>query len=270
MGVIKGRAFIDRSDYHYSDRYDPYGNTRARVKLSIEVDPHSMSTEHLRELERHMMKGGRMLPFVMSTDPDGGLNAPKPGDGYSQELYGPGRPGGEPYRYKPSPAFDEHVAKVNAAIDLLTAHGYEVKKINHQKKEEPMSTINTKPAVSVPNSPLTRAKNDANEAIYRTLADEAVKLAQGAITRTLKKQGADEKTIGFISNLLSHDLGYAMIGNLAGHSFAMMPMVQNDLRLMKLAEEMRIQGQQKAMSSLLHVFMNEFDFSSLIAKLPAE
>lgn len=154
-------------------------------------------------------------------------------------------------------------ANLSVTIPALQKQGFKVtpktqnvrllmeKLEKEEAKMEPAKTATTKMSVEM------------REAAYRAAADETVKLVQVALMRAVK---ADELPLSILT-FLESDLWLAILGTLAGNAVAMTPLA-TDPRVVKLAEEMRIQAGQRAISTLLHQVLNGIDFAAIVKRLP--
>jgi hypothetical protein len=82
--------------------------------------------------------------------------------------------------------------------------------------------------------------SDSEKAAYRIGARNTVKLGQGAITKALEAQGGDKAAA--LGAMLNTEVGHSVVSGIMGALLTTLPQFQNDTRVQKLAEELRVNG----------------------------
>lgn len=82
--------------------------------------------------------------------------------------------------------------------------------------------------------------SDAEKAAYRVGARNTVKLGQTAITKALEAQGGDKAAA--LGAMLHTEVGASVVSGVMGALLTSLPQFQNDARVQKLAEELRVNG----------------------------
>ena len=110
--------------------------------------------------------------------------------------------------------------------------------------------------------------SDAEKAAYRVGARNTVKLGQTAITKALEAQGGDKAAA--LGAMLHTEVGASVVSGVMGALLTSLPQFQNDVRIQKLAEELRVNG----MATLGNTVVDQLTemvapaMSSMIQSLP--
>jgi len=94
-------------------------------------------------------------------------------------------------------------------------------------------------------------KADFTKAAWRTGATQLTNAAQAGILAMLKDRGADENKLALARELLDTPMGAVLIRAVLGYSLTYMPMVKDDPRGQRLAEELRVSAMDRGSEEVL-------------------
>jgi len=117
---------------------------------------------------------------------------------------------------------------------------------------------------------LEMLKSDGKNAAYRVASTQMVNGTKAAILKLLEKNGKSSDSIKAVSELMETEFGNAVVGMILGMGLTYAPVISEDARAQKLAEEFRVNGMATAGNALIGVAMEEFlpIVTMALAKLP--
>ncbi|CAB4196710.1 hypothetical protein UFOVP1290_230 [uncultured Caudovirales phage] len=119
------------------------------------------------------------------------------------------------------------------------------------KKLKPGWTIEEKK----PNNTIDSFKNEMNMAAYRATSLQIAKLVKSNIISFMKEKGTDQNKLDLIAELLDTTGGTAVVSAMLGIGLPYAPMVGDDPRIGKLADEFRVAGYSVAMDVVFSALM---------------
>lgn len=131
-----------------------------------------------------------------------------------------------------------------------------------EKKENKM----TKPAMSFTDM----IKSNALDAGYRVGATQSTALVRSAIVTLMRKKGANEGAIQGLTTFLETEFGAALISLMIGSGLHYVPTLNQNPRVQRLAEEMRIGGMATAGNAVMGELVAQLlpALQEIIQKLP--
>lgn len=119
---------------------------------------------------------------------------------------------------------------------------------------------------------LNMMKSDMKDAAYRVASKQMVNGTRAAILKLMEQKGHGSDRVQALSDLLNTEFGEALIGMVLGTSLNYIPMVSDDPRAQKLAEEFRIGGMATAGNAVFDMLAQHFlpVITKTLASLPAE
>jgi hypothetical protein len=94
-------------------------------------------------------------------------------------------------------------------------------------------------------------KQDAAKAAWRSAGTQLTNGVQAGILLMLKDKGADESKIAFVKEMMATEFGAILIRASLGYGLTYMPMVSEDPRVQKLAEEFRVSAIDSGMEQVM-------------------
>ena len=119
-------------------------------------------------------------------------------------------------------------------------------------------------------------KKDSVAAGYRVAGRKLSKVAQQGLVLLFKSQGMKSKEIKSLMNLAETDMGRAGIAHLIGQALPRIPGLKDNPRVLRLAEELRVEsmsdGMEMTLDGLLGGLSAQFlpQIQAIISELPAE
>jgi len=164
---------------------------------------------------------------------------------------------------------DDEVRKER--LNKLIAKGYKaatkVSAVSEKsdKKEQIMSKDNTSLTF------MEQFKKDAENASYQSVGTQVTKAAKEGLLAAMKAHGADDGAVAGLTKLLDTPAGEAAISALLGHGLPHAPMIGDDERVQRLAEQMRVNGYAACMNIIFNVVMQYMlpGITAALEKLPA-
>lgn len=113
-------------------------------------------------------------------------------------------------------------------------------------------------------------KSNATEAAYRVGATQATKAVKTALINVMRNKGSNEGMILSLQNFLDSEFGEALIGLCLGLALQNLPHFNEDARVQKLAEEMRVGGMATAGNAVIGEAVGHLlpALSSVLESLP--
>ncbi len=102
---------------------------------------------------------------------------------------------------------------------------------------------------------LKMMKGDGVDAAYRVGANQMVRGLQGAVVKVVESQGGKSETVKAASELLDSEFGKSVLGYTAGLALTYAPVISEDERAKRLAEEFRVGGMATAGNAIIDNLM---------------
>lgn len=115
-------------------------------------------------------------------------------------------------------------------------------------------------------------KKDLTDAAYRVAASQLSTAMRNAILTLLKKQGVEEGKLKSITNLLESEYGNAIVAAATGYALTYTPKLKEDPRVLRLAQEFRINGVAVAGNAAFNTLAEHFVpvITKALSALPKE
>lgn len=145
-----------------------------------------------------------------------------------------------------------------------------LKDINHQQVESKEKKMANEAGV------FDTLKKDSVSAGYRVAGRKLSKLAQQGLVLLFKSQGIKNKDIKSLLGLADTDLGRAAIAQLIGQGLPRIPMLKDNPKVLRLAEELRVESLSNGMEITLDGFLSGVSekfmpqIMTIISELPGE
>lgn len=115
-------------------------------------------------------------------------------------------------------------------------------------------------------------KKDSVNAAYRVGARQINNGIRNAAVEVMKTKGADNSTIEGVTSFLKTEWGTAAIGMVAGHGLTYIPMIKDNPKAQRLAEEFRIASMTTAGNELVSMLLAALApaLQTVLASIPEE
>lgn len=98
-------------------------------------------------------------------------------------------------------------------------------------------------------------KSDTKEAAYRVAGTQITNGAKAALIKLFESRGGSSEQMTVFRSLLDSEMGESIIAMMLGVGLKYAPMVKDDQRVQKLAEEFRVQGMTTAGNAVMEMAM---------------
>jgi hypothetical protein len=121
-----------------------------------------------------------------------------------------------------------------------------------------MDTKATAPIAATKASFMDKLKVNAEDAAYRVAATQMTTGTKAAILAIMEKQGQGSERIAAIAEMLDTEVGSALVAGLLGLGLAYAPMVSEDPRAQRLADEFQVSGMATVGNAVVGIAMEHF------------
>lgn len=125
-------------------------------------------------------------------------------------------------------------------------------------KMDTKATPATAPAAAIKPSFMDKLKVNAEDAAYRVAATQMTSGTKAAILAIMEKQGQGSERIKAISEMLDTEVGSALVAGLLGLGLQYAPMVSEDPRAQRLADEFQVAGMATVGNAVVGIAMEHF------------
>lgn len=133
-----------------------------------------------------------------------------------------------------------------------------INKIKQNNKEKDNTVNKMSNEVTTKDKFFDMVKKDGINAGYRVVSTQIVKGMKGAILKLLESRGTDGGKLQMFSEMLDTEIGEAVISMMLGFGMNYAPVISEDPRVQKLAEEFRTNGMATAGNAVVGVAMESF------------
>lgn len=152
--------------------------------------------------------------------------------------------------------------------------GQVIKTINQSRRKRVNSNPSAKAVNTVADnkSLFGMVKSDATNAAYRVASKQINNGLRNAIVDMLKSRGANNSQVEGIAAFLDTEWGSAFIGMAAGYGLTYVPMIKDNPKAQRLAQEFRVAGMATVGNEVVSSLVDQFlpIFTGALSSLPEE